>query len=100
LGIGYSLGPLVLLLETGRQSEAAATDEHIHATRKDPGDCFLRLAALPTFPLDRLSRYEYMLWQQSQQIVFTLYSFRRRKRQPFRSTFSFPFRRGNSDEFK
>ena len=24
------------------------------------------------FPLDRLSRYEYMLWQQARQIVFTL----------------------------
>ena len=35
-------------------------------------DGFLRLAALPTFPLDRLSRYEYRLWRQARQIVFTL----------------------------
>ena len=32
-------------------------------------DCFLRLAALPTFPLDRLSRYEHLLWRQARQIV-------------------------------
>jgi hypothetical protein len=78
----------------------SVTAEPTNAARKDTGDCFLRLAALPTFPLDRLSRYEYMLWRQARQVVFTLESFRRRKRQPVRSTFSFPFRRGNSAEFK
>jgi len=40
---------------------------------------FLRLAALPTFALDRLSRYEHLLWRQARQIVFTLESLRRRK---------------------
>jgi hypothetical protein len=67
-------------------------------------DCFLRLADLPTFALDRLSRYEYMFWRQSRQIVFTLESLRRRKRQPIRSTFSFSFRRRKpgalSEEFR
>jgi hypothetical protein len=38
------------------------------------GDCFLRLAALPTFPLDRLSRYEHILWRQARQIIFALNS--------------------------
>jgi hypothetical protein len=65
--------------EAARPSEAAAT-EHLLAAKKDTGDCFLRLAALPTFPLDRLSRYEYMLWRQARQIVFTLDSMRRRSR--------------------
>jgi len=55
--------------------------------------CFLRLAALPTFPLDRLSRYEHLLWRQARQIVFTLESLRRRKRKPSNSTFPFSFRR-------
>jgi len=41
---------------------------------------FLRLAALPTFPLDRLSRYEYILWRQAQQTALTLHSLRRRQR--------------------
>ena len=31
-----------------------------------------RLAPLPTFALDRLSRYEHLLWRQARQIVFTL----------------------------
>jgi hypothetical protein len=79
----------LLSLEAARQSEAAATNEHILAAKKDTGDCFLRLAALPTFPLDRLSRYEYMLWRQARQIVFTLDSMRRRSRGPIRPTFPF-----------
>ena len=37
--------------------------------------------------LDRLSRYEHVLWRQARQIVFTLESLRRRKRQPIRSSF-------------
>jgi hypothetical protein len=53
----------------------------------------LRLAALPTFPLDRLSRYEYVLWRQAHQIVFTLESLRRRKREQRRMSFPFPFQR-------
>ena len=76
-----------------RQSDAAATNERNFDTKKDIADGFLHLAALPTFPLDRLSRYEYMLWRQARQVVFTLESLRRRKRQPIRSTFPFSFRR-------
>jgi hypothetical protein len=33
---------------------------------------FLRLAEMLTFALDRLSRYENLLWRQARQIVFTL----------------------------
>jgi len=53
----------------------------------------MRLVALPTFALDRLSRYEHLLWRQDRQIVFTLESLRRRKQQPRRSSFPFSFRR-------
>ena len=56
-------------------------------------DRFLRLAELPTFPLDRLSRYEHLLWRQARQLVITIESLRRRKQQPRRSTFHFSFRR-------
>jgi hypothetical protein len=42
----------------------------------DPSDdltrSFVRLSNLPTYPLDRLSRYEATLWRQACQILFTL----------------------------
>jgi hypothetical protein len=82
-----------LHLATTRQSDAAAADERSCDTKRDIVDSFLRLAAFPTFPLDRLSRYEHMLWRQARQIVFTLESLRRRKQQPRRSSFPFTFRR-------
>ena len=43
--------------------------------------CFLRLANLPNFALDRLSRYETALWRQTDQILFALDSLDRRKPQ-------------------
>jgi hypothetical protein len=76
-----------------RQSDTATETELSFNAKKDIGDCFLRLAELPTFALDRLSRYEHLLWRQARQIVFTLESLRRRKRQPSRSSFPFSFRR-------
>ena len=75
------------------QSDAASGNKLSSDTNKDIAGCFLRLAALPTFPLDRLSRYEHLLWRQTRQIVITLESLRRRKPQPSRSTFPFSFRR-------
>ncbi|HEY4980537.1 MAG TPA: hypothetical protein VII24_01060 [Pseudolabrys sp.] len=77
----------------GAESDAAEGNELSSDSKKDIADCFLRLADLPTSALDRLSRYEHMLWRQARQIVFTLESLRRRKRQPSRSTFPFSFRR-------
>src|SRR5450830_447191 len=59
-----------------RQSDAAAGNELSFDVKKDIADGFLRLAALPTFALDRLSRYEHLLWRQARQIVFTLESLR------------------------
>jgi hypothetical protein len=43
--------------------------------------CFLRLASLPSFALDRLSRYEARLWRQVRQILFALDNLDRRKPQ-------------------
>jgi hypothetical protein len=40
---------------------------------------FVRLSNLPTYPLDRLSRYEAILWRQACQILFTLRCLDRRK---------------------
>src|SRR5471032_192503 len=74
--------------EGKRHSRCAAEGNELSSeAKRDIADCFLRLAALPTFALDRLSRYEHLLWRQGHQIVFTLESLRRRKRQPRRSTF-------------
>ena len=47
-----------------------------HLTR-----CYLGLANLPNFALDRLSRYEATLWRQVGQILFTLDALDRRKPQ-------------------
>ena len=47
----------------------------------DLARCFLRLANLPTYPLDRLSRYEAILWRQAGQILFALDALDRRKPQ-------------------
>jgi hypothetical protein len=41
--------------------------------------CFLRLANLPNYALDRLSRYEATLWRQARQILFALDVLDRRK---------------------
>ena len=49
--------------------------------------CFLRLANLPTYPLDRLSRYEATLWRQTGQILFALDALGRCKPQERRRRF-------------
>jgi hypothetical protein len=56
-----------------------SSDAHDPAT--DLAICFLRLANLPSFPLDRLSRYEAILWRQAAQIIFALDALDRRKPQ-------------------
>jgi hypothetical protein len=54
------------------RSDAAVGSEPSLDQKKDIGEVFLRLAALSIVPLDRLSRYEYMLWRQARQVVLTL----------------------------
>ena len=43
--------------------------------------CFVRLCNLPNYALDRLSRYEAMLWRQAGQILLALENLDRRKPQ-------------------
>jgi hypothetical protein len=50
--------------------------------------CFLRLANLPNFALDRLSRYEATLWRQVGRILFALDALDRRKPQERTRSFS------------
>jgi hypothetical protein len=86
-------------LAATRHSEAATTNDHLFDVNESIGRSFMRLAALPTFPLDRLSRYEHLLWRQARQLVFTLESLRRRKPQSSRSSFPFSFRRRDQGTF-
>jgi len=53
----------------------------------DLARCFLRLANLPSYPLDRLSRYEAILWRQAGQILIALDALDRRKPQERRRHF-------------
>jgi hypothetical protein len=46
---------------------------------EDLTQSFVRRSNLPTYPLDRLSRYEATLWRQAYQILFTLRCLDRRK---------------------
>ena len=62
-------------------------------------DGYLQLSAMPSFPLDRLSRYESTLWRQARQIISTLESLRRPKRDPRRISLPFPFRRRGESTF-
>jgi hypothetical protein len=82
-----------LFLRATQESDTEEGNELSSDSKTNIVGCFLRLADLPTSALDRLSRYEYLLWRQARQIVVTLESLRHRKRQPSRSTFPFSFRR-------
>ncbi len=59
---------------TGSQPTLEFTDRSDDLTGS-----FVRLTNLPTYPLDRLSRYEATLWRQACQILFTLRCLERRK---------------------
>src|SRR4051794_5087091 len=45
----------------------------------DLAQCYLRLANLPSYPLDRLSRYEAALWRQAAQTIFALHALNGRR---------------------
>jgi hypothetical protein len=61
-------------IETGSGSAVAQAAESYDLTHS-----FVRLSNLPTYPLDRLSRYEASLWRQACQILFALQVLDRRK---------------------
>ena len=72
-------------LETGLEVEAGtAESKQSHSDGADHGvdlaRCFLRLANLPNFALDWLSRYETMLSRQVAQVLFALGAQPRRER--------------------
>jgi hypothetical protein len=53
----------------------------LRPTNAEFARCFLRLANLPDYALDRLSRYEAILWRQVRQILIALDALGRRKPQ-------------------
>ena len=53
----------------------------VDATAVEFARCFLRLANLPNFALDRLSRYEATLWRQAGRMLHALEILNRRKPQ-------------------
>ena len=73
-----AVSPTAMRAPTGRrlqfQREELGADPSQHLAQ-----CFLRLANLPTCPLDRLSRYEYALWRQVAQILLALDNLSRHK---------------------
>jgi hypothetical protein len=68
--------------EVRPSSEPKSVDPAIDLAR-----CFLRLANLPSYPLDRLSRYEAILWRQAGRILFAFDALDRRKPQERRRRF-------------
>jgi hypothetical protein len=59
---------------------ATPSASHMVGSNFDFARCFLRLANLPNFALDRLSRYEATLWRQAAQTLFALDQLNGRKR--------------------
>jgi hypothetical protein len=64
----------------------------------DLANCFLRLANLPSYALDRLSRYEAILWRQVAQILFALNALNRRRPQERARRFHFRRRQELANE--
>ena len=91
-----SAEPKLMLIASAEQGQPPAEPTQEMTARSDAqrrlGDRFLCLSSLPTFPLDRLSRYEQTLWRQARQIVVTLS--RIQTRLPYRAAFTHSFRPG------
>jgi hypothetical protein len=76
---GRDRGQAPYPIPNGTQAVRAAPEPDDHGA--DLARCFLRLANLPSCALDRLSRYEAILWRQAGQILFALDALDRRKPQ-------------------
>ena len=67
-------------ITNGTEARPSSGQKHLDPIT-DLAHCFLRLANLPSYPLDRLSRYEAILWRQAGQILIALDVLDRRKPQ-------------------
>jgi hypothetical protein len=61
-----------LFLERKEESDKVLSNDSIR--KKQISQSFVRLTDMPTCPMSRLTRYEYILWRQARQIVITLKS--------------------------
>jgi hypothetical protein len=73
--------------KTGQKFRRKSVEAAVHPA-VDLARCFLRLANLPNYALDRLSRYEATLWRQVRQVLLALDALDRckpheRRRRPF-----------------
>jgi hypothetical protein len=84
-----ALGSIETLPDSGMKADATALEF---------ARCFLRLANLPNFALDRLNRYEATLWRQASRILYALETLDRRK--PQERSRRFWLRSGNQIECK
>jgi hypothetical protein len=79
------LGPGAITCDRGQASHGVMNaTEAMQSSNPNPVElarCFLRLANLPNFALDRLSRYEATLWRQASRILYALDALDRRKPQ-------------------
>ena len=74
---------------TSRRRAASSSALNSADPNADLASCFLGLANLPSYALDRLSRYEAILWRQARQIVFALDALGRRRPQDIGRHFHF-----------
>jgi hypothetical protein len=70
---------------------SAGQENGFVSSNQEIARAYLRLTELPTYPLDRLSRYEHTLWRQAREIMLTLDGICGRSRA--RRRFRFPFAR-------
>ena len=63
------------------EDERGSVRNALEPTNVEFARCFLRLANVPDYALDRLSRYEAILWRQVRQILIALNALDRRKPQ-------------------
>jgi hypothetical protein len=75
-GAPHGVTNATIVSRSGRKSVEPEPNTTVELTR-----CFLRLANLPNFALDRLSRYEATLWRQAGRILYALDALDRRKPQ-------------------
>jgi hypothetical protein len=80
--ITYNRGPAAHRVTHATETVPSSNPNAVELTR-----CFLRLANLPNFALDRLSRYEATLWRQAGRILYALDALDRRKPQERRRHF-------------
>ena len=80
--------PAIAAAQLGATHDCETRIASLESPSVDLARCYLRLANLPNFALDRLSRYEAALWRQVAQTLFALDALDRRKPQERRRNFN------------